>query len=274
MIQNKRKIVKEPCIMGILNFTPDSFFPESRQKGVKSALKRAQKMIDQGATIIDIGGESTRPGHTSVSHEEEIQRILPFIKAFHKEFPQITLSVDTYKSQTAQIACDEGATMINDIWGLQKDPQMASVVQRYGAKICIMHNRIQVDPHLNIIKDINRFFKTSLSIAKKAKIPFSDLILDPGIGFGKTQAQNYQTLIHLKELTRWNLPILLGTSRKSLFKELDGSEIEDRLGATVGTTLWGYLNGVSIFRVHDVQENQQALLFFQKVTAKDSKWIK
>lgn len=257
--------------MGIINLTPDSFFKESANINIENAASRCQKMLDEGATIIDIGGESTRPGHSPVSFKEEKERVIPVVQKLTSIFENLFISVDTQKSSIAELALQNGVAMINDIWGLQNpcDKMMAQVVADYKAYLVIMHNRLNVDENIDIVKEIKQFFKVSLQIAKKHKIPKEKIVLDPGIGFGKSLMQNYQVLKRLKEFKCFKLPVLLGTSRKSLYSVLDSNQAESRLGATVATTFYGLTQGVKIFRVHDVKENFQAIRLFK--TIKDCK---
>ena len=253
-----------PHIMGIINTTPDSFYEKSRSTNRLSLIERCDKLLKEGATIIDIGGESTRPGFSPVSYDEEKKRVIPAIIELKQYFDSLFISVDTQKSAIADAALKNGANMINDIWGLQNpdDPKMAQVISDYKAYCVIMHNRKTIDSSINIIKDIETFFLRSLNIAKKNGIPKEKIILDPGIGFGKTLEQNYIVLKQIKRFKHFCMPILLGTSRKSLYSILDTNNAENRLGATVATTYYALTQGVTIFRVHDVQENYQAIKLY------------
>ena len=248
---------KKTYIMGILNVTPDSFSDGGSYTNVEVAVKHAKKMVEEGADIIDVGGESTRPGHKFVSIEEEIKRISPVIKTLKKNI-NIPISIDTYKSQVAEEALKLGVDMVNDVWGLTYDEDMANVIGKYDASVCIMHNQEGTDYDKDIIESIKEFLQNSIDKAIKAGVKKEKIVLDPGIGFGKTFEQNIEVLRRLNELKSLGYPILLGTSRKSVLGNIVGGEPKDRIEATVATTVSGIRDGVEIVRVHDVKENLQA----------------
>lgn len=264
----------KPILMGIVNLTSDSFFPNSRCSETESAIMRAKKMIEAGASIIDVGAESTRPNYTKIDSEEEIKKVVPFIKELRTLYKNLTISIDTQKSIVAKAACEAGANMINDIWGLQQDSNMAKIARDFNCNVVIMANNAEANAKIDIIKNTKNFFSRSLKIAKQNGIRREKIILDVGIGFGKTQQQNYAILKNIKKFHCFKLPLLLGTSRKSLYKELDNSEVEDRLSATIATSIYAAQNKVSILRLHDIFENRQALQLYQNLTSKNSEIIK
>lgn len=247
-----------PALMGILNVTPDSFSDGGRFQSPELALAHAREMLAEGADIVDIGAESTRPGFLPVSAQEEWNRLEPVISRLAPE--GLALSVDTTKAPVARKALQKGVRVINDVWGFHADPDMPSVIAGEGASAVVMHNRHGVDDQLDLLADWRRFFDHSLERAEKAGIKRSQLVLDPGIGFGKTQEQNVQAVASLGVLKReYGLPILLGLSRKSLFGHLLGRPIEDRLAGTLAANLMGVDLGADILRVHDIREHADAL---------------
>lgn len=252
-----KQLDQHALIMGILNLTPDSFSDGGKFNSFDAALTQARRMKDEGAHILDIGAESTRPGHTPISADEEWARLEPLLKPL-VDAVDIPFSIDTYKAEVARKAVDAGVSIINDIWGLQRDPAMADTVAETGAGVVIMHNRDSVDPTLDIVDDMHRFFDVSLQRAEKAGIPANHIMLDPGIGFGKDKAQNLAALRGLPALAGYKLPLLLGVSRKSLFGQILGSSVDNRLIATLSANLTGSALGASIFRVHDVAEHVAA----------------
>lgn len=247
---------KKTYIMGILNITPDSFSDGGRYLDIEKAVEHAKKMVGEGADIIDIGGESTRPGFKEVDELEELKRILPVVKRLLKEV-DVPLSIDTYKASVAEKVLEEGAHIINDIWGLQKDPDMAKVIARFNVPVIIMHNKENTIYQDDIISEMCTFFKKSICIALNAGIKQDKIILDPGIGFGKTVEQNLIVMSRLSELNDLGYPILLGTSRKSLIGKTLNLPPEERLEGTLATTAMGIIQGVDIIRVHDVLENKR-----------------
>ena len=248
---------KRTYIMGILNVTPDSFSDGGNFNNIDAAIKHAKEMIEDGVDIIDIGGESTRPGHKYVEADEEIQRVTPVIKELKKEI-NVPISIDTYKSKVAEEALKLGVEMINDVWGLKRDKDMAKVVAKYDAHVCIMHNQDGTDYNEDIMESIKKSLNESISIALKAGVKKNKIVLDPGIGFGKTFEQNLEVLKRLDELNDLGYPILLGTSRKSVIGNVLNVEPKERLEGTIATTVLGIRDGVDIVRVHDVKENLKA----------------
>ena len=255
---------KKTYIMGILNVTPDSFSDGGSYTNIELAVKHAKEMIEEGADIIDVGGESTRPGHKFVSDEEEINRVTPIIKILKNEI-HVPISIDTYKSQVAEEVLKLGVDMVNDVWGLTYDEDMANVIGKYDASVCIMHNQEGTDYEKDIIESIKDFLQNSIDRALKAGVKKDKIVLDPGIGFGKTFEQNLEVLRRLNELETLGYPILLGTSRKSVLGNIVGCEPKERVEATVATTVCGIRDGVDIVRVHDVKENLQAAKIADKL---------
>ena len=248
---------KRTYIMGILNVTPDSFSDGGDFSNIDIAVNHAKEMINEGADIIDLGGESTRPGHSYVDADEEKRRILPVIKRLKQEI-KVPISVDTYKADVAQEALELGVEMINDIWGLTKDSNMANIVAKYDAYICIMHNQDGTEYNKDIMESIKEFLQDSIDLALKSGIKKEKIVLDPGIGFGKTFEQNLEVLKRLDEIKSLGYPVLLGTSRKSVIGNVLNVEPKQRLEGTIATTVLGIRDGVDIVRVHDVKENLKA----------------
>lgn len=245
--------------MGILNITPDSFSDGGQFSDLKTALEQAKRLETEGAEIIDIGAESTRPGYTPLSAEDEIVRLIPALKALIQT-TNLPISVDTYKSETAKAALEAGAHIINDIWGLTHDMDMANVVANYNAGIIIMHNRHSKDENIDILNDMIDFFSQSLERAHKSRIPEINIMLDPGIGFGKTHEHNLQALNSIAKLkAHFNLPILVGASRKSFINIIHESPVSERLAGTLAAHLIAVQQGASVLRVHDVASHVQAL---------------
>jgi dihydropteroate synthase len=260
-----RQIGTRPLLMGIVNVTPDSFFDGGEFFNTNLACGQAKRLADEGADIVDIGGETTRPSATPIPPDEELARIEPVLAALDGAF-DVPVSIDTYKAKVAARAVDLGAILINDVWGLQKDPAMAGVVAETGAAVVIMHNRADKDPSIDIVADIRRFFDRSLKLAANAGIPRHRIILDPGVGFAKTSQQNINAIRRLSELSDYALPILVGASRKGfLGSTSDGSEAS--LVGTIGVNLAAAGNGASLFRVHDVAPHVIAFKAFQAVRA-------
>jgi len=250
-------IGKRTYIMGILNFTPDSFSDGGEFNNIDVAVKHVKEMIDNGANIIDVGGESTRPGYKIVSEEEEISRVVPIIKAIKENF-DIPVSIDTYKAKVAEQAIEAGANLINDIWGFKKDKDMAKVAAKYNVPCCLMHNRDNTE-YKNLMEDILNDLKECINIAKDAGVKDENIILDPGIGFGKTYEQNLETMNNLERIRELGYPILLGTSRKSMIGLALNLPVEERIEGTVATTVIGIMKDACDFvRVHDVLENSRA----------------
>ncbi len=245
-------------IMGVLNVTPDSFFDGGRYLELDKALSHIDIMINEGADIIDIGGESTRPGSHGVSEKVELDRVMPVIKAAVKRF-NLPISIDTTKSEVARAALDEGASMVNDISGLKFDPEIANIVADHGAGIILMHTPArpaEMQNHTNynsVVRDIVRALSDSVESAESAGVSPYSIIVDPGIGFGKTAEQNLKLLKCLRDFLILGKPVMIGTSRKSFIGKIIGSDnLDDRLEGTSATVAIGIMNGASIIRVHDV----------------------
>jgi dihydropteroate synthase len=252
------RIGTRPLIMGILNVTPDSFSDGGRFLAPDTALAHAQQLVKDGSDIIDIGAESTRPGATPVAIEEELARLEPALTLLADKL-DAPLSVDTSKPAIAARAGALGAAVINDVWGLQQDPAMADVVAEAGTAVVVTHNRAETDKSLDIIDDIHRFFDRSLAIAERAGIPYRHIILDPGIGFAKSSRQNRDVIARLGELKDYDLPILIGASRKRFLGALTGDGIEGTLIGTLTVSLMAIAAGAVMVRVHDVAEHAAAL---------------
>ncbi|SFC83011.1 dihydropteroate synthase [Clostridium uliginosum] len=251
------KIGKKTYIMGILNFTPDSFSDGGKFNNTDIALEHVKKMIEHGADIIDIGGESTRPGHTRVDEQEEINRVIPIIKAIREKF-DIPISIDTYKAKVAEKALEAGANLINDVWGFKREKSIAKVAAKYDVPCCLMHNRDNKN-YENLMQDILGDLKESIKIAKEAGVKDENIILDPGIGFAKTYEQNLEVMNKLEIFKELGYPILLGTSRKSMIGLTLDLPVEERVEGTVATTVIGIMKDACDFvRVHDVLENSRA----------------
>ena len=244
-------------IMGILNVTPDSFSDGGRFNAPDRALAQAKKLVADGADIVDVGAESTRPGHVPISAEEEWTRLESLLEPLIENV-DAPLSIDTYKAATARRATDLGVIVVNDVWGLQHDSAMADTVAEAGAGLIVMHNRESVDPAIDIVADLRRFFDHSLDLARRAGIPAEHIILDPGIGFGKTKEQNLTALAATTQLQDYSLPILIGISRKSIFGALLGASVEGRLIGTIAANLVTAMYGAKVFRVHDPAEHRAA----------------
>ena len=247
-----------PAVMGILNVTPDSFSDGGKFLSPATALEQARLMIAEGAAILDIGAESTRPhGAKPVTADEEMQRLRPIL-------PNLValgapVSIDTMKAGVAAWALDAGAAVVNDVWGLQRDTNMATVIAARNVPVIVMHNRDSVDASLDIMKDIAAFFARSLDIAANAGIAKSNIVLDPGIGFGKTPEQSMIALARLGELQTFGLPLLVGASRKRFISNVSPSEPDERLGGSIAAHLLAAQGGAKIIRAHDVAETVQAL---------------
>lgn len=237
-------------VMGILNVTPDSFSDGGSYDHVKNAVSHAQEMITQGADIIDIGGESTRPGSDFTPLDIELERILPAIAAI-REFTDIPISIDTYKAETARQALEAGADIINDIWGAKADPAMAEVAANTQAPIILMHNRHDKN-YQDLLMDVKADLQASISLVQEAGVADDRIILDPGIGFAKTYHDNLEVMRRLDEFHQWGYPVLLGTSRKSFIGQTLGTDVSDRLEGTGATVCLGVSKGCQIVRVHDV----------------------
>lgn len=253
-------------VMGILNVTPDSFSDGGKWNDMGRAMAHAAQMIEEGATIIDVGGESTRPGYTMISDEEEISRVVPMIRELKKRF-DVAVSVDTYKSAVAKAAVEAGADMVNDIWGLKYDEKMAEVIANTGAACCLMHNRKEAD-YTDFMPDMLEDLKETVAIAKKAGIADDKICLDPGVGFGKTYENNLEAIHHVDQLLTLGYPVLLGTSRKSVIGLTLDLPASERMEGTVATSVIGVMKGCAFVRVHDVRENARAIRMTEAVLGK------
>lgn len=263
-IGNKEfKLGERTYIMGILNVTPDSFSDGGKYNSIDHAVKRAKELIDDGADIIDIGGESTRPNFTPVSAEDEIKRVVPIIKAVKEKF-DIPISIDTYKAETAEAAIKAGADIINDVWGFKKDKDMASVAAKYNVPCILMHNR-EAKPYEDLMKDVILDLADSINIALDAGVSRDNIILDPGIGFAKTYEENLYVMNNLEKIKALGFPVLLGTSRKSMIGLALDLPVEERVEGTVATTVMGIMKGCEFVRVHDVLENKRAAVMTDKI---------
>ncbi|MDI6605219.1 MAG: dihydropteroate synthase [Thermoanaerobacteraceae bacterium] len=252
-LRGKRLLIgKKTYIMGILNMTPDSFSDGGQHNTYEKGIEEAFKMIKEGADIIDVGGESSRPGYIPVDKEEELKRILPSVKDLCSNTETI-VSVDTMKAYVAQKALEAGAHIINDIWGLQREPDMARIIADYDAGVVIMHNK-DIAEYKDVVKEVIEFLKKSIEIGEKAGIKRNSMIIDPGIGFGKTLDHNLEVMNRLNELKCLGLPILIGTSRKSMIGKVLNLDVNERIEGTAATVAVGIAKGADIVRVHDVKE--------------------
>lgn len=266
MIIGEKKFLtdKHGYIMGILNVTPDSFSDGGKFNQLDAALEHAEQMVNEGADLIDVGGESTRSGYTLISDEEEIERVVPVIEALKREF-DVPVSLDTYKSKVAKAGIDAGVDMINDIWGLKWDGTMAEVLAESGVPACLMHNRKNTQ-YGNFLKDVQEDIQEIMDMAMKAGMKREQIMLDPGIGFAKNLEQNLEMMNHLEILGQWDVPVLLGTSRKSMIGLTLDLPSDQRVEGTVATTVCGFMKGCRFFRVHDVKENKRALTMIEAIS--------
>lgn len=264
VIGNKTFVMGERTfVMGILNVTPDSFSDGGKYNEVELAVKRAEMLIKDGADIIDIGGESTRPNSEDIDGREEIKRVLPIIKAIKERF-DIPISIDTYKAKTAEEAILAGADMINDVWGFKKDINMAKVAAQYNVPCILMHNREAV-PYNELMKDILMDLIDSINIALEAGVKRENIIVDPGIGFGKNYEENLMVMNNLEKIKNMGFPMLLGTSRKSMIGNALELPVDKRVEGTLATTVIGIMKGCEFVRVHDVLENKRACIMTDKI---------
>ena len=264
IIGNKILDFKERTyIMGILNVTPDSFSDGGNYNNVELALERAKEMIEEGVDIIDIGGESTRPGAEYVSEEEEINRVIPIVKAIKKEL-DVLISVDTYKSNTAKAAILAGADIINDIWAFKKDEEMAKVVADNNVTCVLMHNRENI-LYNNIMEDVIKDLEESIEIALSKGVKKDKIILDPGIGFAKNYEENLIVMNNLEDIVSLGYPVLLATSRKSMIGKALDLPVNERVEGTTATTVFGITKGCNMVRVHDIKENKRVAVMTDKI---------
>jgi dihydropteroate synthase len=257
---------KRTLVMGILNITPDSFSDGGKFNAVEQAVERAKEMVSQGADIIDVGGESTRPGHEPVPEEEEIARVCPVIEALTKEV-DVPISIDTYKAETARRAVEAGAHIINDVWGAKKEPEIAAVAADLNAPIILMHNRDDMD-YRNFVHDVLQDIGESIDIAVEAGVPRDNIILDPGIGFVKDLELNLEMMRNLDRLVELGYPVLLGTSRKRMIGTILDLPVEERMEGTGATVCFGIQKGCQIVRVHDVREIKRMAVMMDAMMGK------
>lgn len=256
--------LKGPAVMGILNLTPDSFSDGGRIDSLVEALDQARSLLDQGADILDVGGESTRPGATPVSRQEEMARVLPFLRQACRELP-VPFSIDTRHAEVAEAALEAGVEIVNDVSGLRQDGGMAEVVARYHAGLVLSHMRgtpatmMDEAKYEDVVGEVMGELEGSLDRARGAGIDHERIVVDPGIGFAKTGAQNITLLARLRALRKLGHPLLVGPSRKRFIGALTGASVEDRLGGTIAACVVAYLQGARVFRVHDVGPVKQAL---------------
>lgn len=270
----KLRTGKRTLIMGILNVTPDSFYDGGKYSSVESALERAREMVKEGADIIDVGGESSRPGSSPVSKDEELSRILPVIKAISDEL-DVPISVDTYRAEVAEVAINAGARMVNDITALRGDDDMAKVVREYGVPVCLMHMKgtpqnMQKNPHYgDVMSEIARFLYERAEYAIAKGIDEKNIILDPGIGFGKRTGEgiedNCEIIARLAELKSLGFPVLVGLSRKTFIGNLSNTETEERLESSLGAEAIAIANGADILRVHDIKETKRMAMVVDRI---------
>ena len=254
-------------IMGILNVTPDSFSDGGKWDTLDHAMKHVETMLADGADLIDVGGESTRPGHTPVGAQEEIERVLPVIEAIRNRF-DVPISVDTYKGSVADASLKAGADLINDVWGLKYDPEMAPVITRHNAPCCLMHNKENTE-YNNFLVDMLSETQECVNIARKAGIKDENIILDPGVGFGKTYEMNLETMNHLELFQHLGFPVLLGTSRKSMIGLTLDLPVDQRVEGTLATSVIGVMKGCAFVRVHDVKENRRVIQMTEAILGRN-----
>lgn len=250
-------------IMGILNVTPDSFSDGSQFSQVDAAVQHAWDMVQAGADIIDLGGESTRPGHTRISDEEEIARIVPVLDRL-ADLP-VPISIDTYKASVARAAVEHGATLLNDIWGFQADPDMAKLAAEYQLVSILMHNQDSKEYTIDLIESMKHFFDHSIELALTVGLNEDKIVLDPGVGFGKTWDHNWEVLKRLDEIVAFGYPVLLGTSRKGMYGGLLHNQVHERMAATLATSVYAMERGVEYLRVHDVLEHVDARKVWERI---------
>ena len=250
-------------IMGILNVTPDSFSDGGKWDSLDAAVRHAEEMIKDGADIIDVGGESTRPGHTAISDSEEIDRVVPIIEALRSRIGS-PVSIDTYKSAVADAGLRAGAAIVNDIWGFKRDPEIAGLVARSGAACCLMHNRSDMD-YSEFMTDLLGDLRQSAEIARNAGIAADKIILDPGIGFAKTYKMNLEAINRLDLIRQLGYPVMLGASRKRVVGYALDLPVTERVEGTLATTVIAVMRGCSFVRVHDVKETKRAITMTEAV---------
>lgn len=253
----------ECYVMGILNVTPDSFSDGGQWNDREKAKQHTAAMIEEGASIIDIGGESTRPGHVQITTQEEIDRVVPMIEMVKKNF-DVPVSIDSYKSEVVEAALKAGADLVNDIWGLKYDRRVADLIAEYHVPCCLMHNREKAE-YDNFLDDMCQDLRDSVAIAKAAGVSDEQIILDPGVGFGKTYEHNLMAIHHLERLCELGYPVLLATSRKSVIGLTLDLPTDQRVEGTIVTTVFGVQKHAAFVRVHDVKENLRAIRMTQAI---------
>ena len=269
-IGNREFDVKnETYIMGILNVTPDSFSDGGKFNNLDVALHHAEEMIKEGTDIVDIGGESTRPGHIVISEEEEIARVVPIIEAVKARF-DVPVSIDTYKGNVAEAALQAGADLVNDIWGFKFDKKTALMTAKYNAACCLMHNKDEA-VYNDFLEDMVSEMAECVKIAREAGVADDKIMLDPGVGFGKTYEMNLAAINHVDVLHRLGFPILLGTSRKSVIGNTLNLPADQRVEGTLATTVIGVMKNCAFVRVHDIKENKRAILMTEAILGRNIK---
>ncbi len=256
-------VANNTYIMGILNVTPDSFSDGGKWINMDDALRHVEEMIEEGAHIIDVGGESTRPGHIQISEEEEAARVKPIVEAIRRRF-DIPISIDTYKASVAEVALDAGADLVNDVWGFKYDEKMASLVAKYQASCCLMHNKNEA-VYNNFYDDMLKETQECVDIARAAGVAEDKIMVDPGVGFGKTYEMNLETIHHMERFHELGYPILLGTSRKSVIGMTLDLPADQRVEGTLVTTVMAVQKGCAFVRVHDVKENKRTIQMTQAI---------
>lgn len=252
-----------PLLMGILNVTPDSFSDGGLFLSAEAILAQARRLADAGADILDIGGESTRPGAEEVPVQAELDRVMPALDLIAAADLNLPVSIDTYKALVADQAIQAGARIVNDVHGLRRDPEIAAVAALYGVPLILMHWDKERDRSADIIAEMQRYFEVSLAIADRAGVARSQIVLDPGFGFAKTLSENFEILRRLEQLAGLGFPLLVGTSRKTMIGKVTGRPVEQRLAGTIASNVLAYRAGGQIFRVHDIAGNRDALLVAQ-----------
>ncbi|MFD2658206.1 dihydropteroate synthase [Gracilibacillus thailandensis] len=257
---------EKTLVMGILNVTPDSFSDGGKYNNIQAAIRQAKKMEEQGADIIDVGGESTRPGHTPVSEKDEIDRVIPVIRALVDEI-NIPISIDTWKARVAKLSIEAGASIINDVWGAKKEPDIAKVAAELDVPIILMHNR-ENPRYDELMEDVLSDLKESIQIALDAGVRSDQIILDPGIGFAKTYEENIQVMQEMERLRELDYPVLLGTSRKSIIAKTLNLPVDERDEGTGATVCYGLTKGCEIVRVHNVEMHVRMAKMMDKLIGK------
>jgi dihydropteroate synthase len=263
MIIGGKEFKDRTYIMGILNVTPDSFSDGGRFDSLDKALRHTEQMINEGADLIDVGGESTRPGHIQISEAEEIERVVPVIEKIKAEF-DIPVSIDTYKSNVALEAIKAGADLLNDIWGFKYDKRMAELAAEYNLPCCLMHNRSEAK-YNDFMNDVLDDLRESIAIAKAAGVADENIMLDPGVGFGKTYEQNLEVTNKTEMLNTLGYPVLLATSRKSMIGNTLNLPADERVEGTMATSVLAVLKNCLFVRVHDIKENKRIILMTEKI---------